>query len=131
MYRISKSKVLESLSSVIPIVVIVLILSFTIVPMPYRYIILLFLIGAILLIFGMGLFTLGADIAMIPMGERVGAQLTKSRNLTLLVLISLLFGMMITIAEPDLQVLATQVPSIPNMTLILCVSFRSWLFFLY
>ena len=121
MYKFLKSKVLESLSSVIPIVVIVLILSFTIVPMPW-YIILLFLIGAILLIFGMGLFTLGADIAMIPMGERVGAQLTKSRNLTLLVLISLLFGMMITIAEPDLQVLATQVPSIPNMTLILCVS---------
>lgn len=121
LYKFLKSKVLESLSSVIPIVVIVLILSFTIVPMPW-YIILLFLIGAILLIFGMGLFTLGADIAMIPMGERVGAQLTKSRNLTLLVLISLLFGMMITIAEPDLQVLATQVPSIPNMTLILCVS---------
>ncbi len=84
MYKFLKSKVLESLSSVIPIVVIVLILSFTIVPMPW-YIILLFLIGAILLIFGMGLFTLGADIAMIPMGERVGAQLTKSRNLTLLV----------------------------------------------
>ncbi len=84
MYKFLKSKVLESLSSVIPIVVIVLILSFTIVPMPW-YIILLFLIGAILLIFGMGLFTLGADIAMIPMRERVGAQLTKSRNLTLLV----------------------------------------------
>ena len=84
LYKFLKSKVLESLSSVIPIVVIVLILSFTIVPMPW-YIILLFLIGAILLIFGMGLFTLGADIAMIPMGERVGAQLTKSRNLTLLV----------------------------------------------
>ena len=120
MYKFLKSKVLESLSSVIPIVIIVLILSFTIVPMPW-YIILLFLIGAVLLTLGMGLFTLGADIAMIPMGERVGAQLTKSRNLILLILISLLFGMMITIAEPDLQVLATQVPSIPNITLILCV----------
>ena len=82
----------------------------------------LFLLGAILLILGMGLFTLGADIAMMPMGERVGAQLTKSRNLVFLIFISLLFGIMITIAEPDLQVLATQVPSIPNMTLILSVA---------
>ncbi|NDO45707.1 DUF1538 domain-containing protein [Clostridium sp. MD294] len=121
MYQFLKSKVLEALSSVIPIVIIVLVLNFTIVPMPW-YSILLFLIGSIFLIFGMGLFTLGADIAMIPMGERVGAQLTKSRNLIFLILISLLFGMMITIAEPDLQVLATQVPSIPNMTLILSVA---------
>lgn len=121
MYKNLKIKVLESLSSVIPIVIIVLILSITIVPIPI-YTIELFLIGAVLLVFGMGLFTLGADIAMMPMGEKVGAQLTKSRNLIFLIFISLLFGIMITIAEPDLQVLATQVPSIPNMTLIIFVA---------
>ncbi len=121
MYKNLKTKILESLSSVLPIVVIVLILNFTIVPIPI-YTMGLFLLGAILLILGMGLFTLGADIAMMPMGERVGAQLTKSRNLVFLIFISLLFGIMITIAEPDLQVLATQVPSIPNMTLILSVA---------
>ena len=121
MYKNLKIKVLESLSSVIPIVIIVLTLSITIVPIPI-YTIELFLIGAVLLVFGMGLFTLGADIAMMPMGEKVGAQLTKSRNLVFLILISLLFGIMITIAEPDLQVLATQVPSIPNMTLIIFVA---------
>ena len=121
MYKNLKAKVKESFLSVIPIVIIVLLLNFTVVPISC-YTIGLFLTGAILLIFGMGLFTLGADIAMMPMGEKVGAQLTKKRNVVFLILISLLFGIMITIAEPDLQVLATQVPSVPNMTLILSVA---------
>ena len=121
MYKNLKAKVKESFFSVIPIVIIVLLLSCTIVPISY-YTIGLFLVGAVLLICGMGLFTLGADIAMMPMGEKVGAQLTKSRNIVFLILISLLFGIMITVAEPDLQVLATQVPSVPNMTLILSVA---------
>lgn len=121
LYKNLKAKVKESFFSVIPIVIIVLLLSCTIVPISY-YTIGLFLVGAVLLICGMGLFTLGADIAMMPMGEKVGAQLTKSRNIVFLILISLLFGIMITVAEPDLQVLATQVPSVPNMTLILSVA---------
>jgi len=78
----------------------------------------LFSIGAIMLIFGMGLFTLGADMSMMPMGERIGAELTKSRKLLLLVTISFLMGFMITVAEPDLQVLAGQVPSIPDAIII-------------
>ncbi|HBD64415.1 MAG TPA: DUF1538 domain-containing protein, partial [Clostridiales bacterium] len=78
----------------------------------------LFSIGAIMLIFGMGLFTLGADMSMMPMGERIGAELTKSRKLLLLVTISFLMGFMITVAEPDLQVLAGQVPSIPDVIII-------------
>ena len=57
------------------------------------------------------------------MGERIGARLSESRNLLLLVAVSFAMGMFITIAEPDLQVLATQVPSVPNMTLILAVAF--------
>jgi len=78
----------------------------------------LFSIGAMMLIFGMGLFTLGADMSMMPMGERIGAELTKSRKLLLLVTISFLMGFMITVAEPDLQVLAGQVPSIPDNIII-------------
>jgi len=78
----------------------------------------LFSIGAIMLILGMGLFTLGADMSMMPMGERIGAELTKSRKLLLLVTISFLMGFMITVAEPDLQVLAGQVPSIPDVVII-------------
>ena len=77
-----------------------------------------FLVGAVLLIVGMGLFTLGADTAMLPIGERVGAQMTKSRKLWVVVCVSLLIGIIVTISEPDLQVLAGQVPGIPNAVLI-------------
>ncbi len=114
-------KTKESLSSVLPITIIVLVLNFTITPMPFA-IRGLFLMGAFLLILGMGLFTLGADLAMMPMGEQIGGQLMKSRKLSLLIGTSLLMGFLITIAEPDLQVLAEQVPSLPNRVIILWVA---------
>lgn len=110
-------KIKESLSSVLPITIIVIILHFSLTPMP-KGLFMLFSIGAMMLIFGMGLFTLGADMSMMPMGERIGAELTKSRKLLLLVTISFLMGFMITVAEPDLQVLAGQVPSIPDNIII-------------
>ena len=110
-------KVREALTSVLPITLIVLILCFTIAPVPSD-VLLAFLVGAVLLIVGMGLFTLGADTAMLPIGERVGAQMTKSRKLWVVILVSFLIGMIVTISEPDLQVLAGQVPGIPNAVLI-------------
>lgn len=111
----------EALTSVLPITVIVLILDFTFVPMPF-YVRSAFLIGSLLLILGMGLFTLGAEAAMMPMGEHMGSQLTKSRKLFLLISVSLVMGIIVTIAEPDLQVLAGQVPSVPNMAIVMSVS---------
>ena len=98
-------KVREALASVVPITLIVLILCFTAAPVPTD-VLLAFLVGAVLLIVGMGLFTLGADTAMLPIGERVGAQMTKSRKLWVVVCVSLLIGIIVTISEPDLQVLA-------------------------
>ena len=115
------NKIKESIISVLPVSAIVLLLNFTIAPMPVGTLG-LFLGGSFLLILGMGLFTLGADMAMMPMGERIGAQLTKSKNLKLFIAVYFIIGMMITIAEPDLQVLAQQVPSVPDMTLILSVA---------
>ena len=110
-------KVREALASVVPITLIVLVLCFTAAPVPTD-VLLAFLVGAVLLIVGMGLFTLGADTAMLPIGERVGAQMTKSRKLWVVVCVSLLIGIIVTISEPDLQVLAGQVPGIPNAVLI-------------
>lgn len=110
-------KIKESISSVLPISIIVIILHFTLAPLP-KGLLMLFGIGAVMLIFGMGLFTLGADMSMMPMGERIGAELTKSRKLLVLIIISFLMGFMITVAEPDLTVLAGQVPSIPNPVII-------------
>ncbi len=117
----------EALTSVLPITIIVFLLDFTIVPMPF-HIRSSFLIGSLLLIVGMGLFTQGAEVAMMPMGEHMGAQLTKSRKLVLLIGVSLVMGTIVTMAEPDLQVLAGQVPAIPKMTLVVSVSIGVGLF---
>ena len=100
------SKIKESLISVLPITVIVVILSLTVAPMSGGAI-LSFLIGCLLVIGGMSLFALGADVAMIPIGELVGSATTKTRNLTVIIVISLLIGAIITVAEPDLSVLAS------------------------
>ena len=111
----------EALQAVLPIIAIVLVLLLCdrahLLQHPAR-----FLLGAVLLLAGMMLFTLGAELAMSPMGERVGTCLTKSRKLPVVIGLSFLLGFIITISEPDLQVLANQVPAVPNMTLILSVA---------
>lgn len=116
-----KEKILESLSSVLPITLIVLLLSVTVAPMPIGTL-LMFLVGAVLLILGMGLFSLGADMAMMPMGEALSSRLTRSRRISLVVPVFFVLGVIVTIAEPDLQVLANQVPAIPNPVLIWTVA---------
>lgn len=116
-----KEKLKESLLAVVPIIVIVLLLSFTIAPLSAS-ILLCFIIGAILLIIGMMFFTLGAEMAMTPIGERVGTCMTRSKNILVIIFLSFFLGFMITISEPDLQVLANQVPSVPNAVLIFAVA---------
>lgn len=116
-----KSKFEESLKAVLPVIVIVLLLSFTIAPITPS-ILLCFLLGALMVMVGMMFFTLGAEVSMTPMGEKVGAKLTQTKNIWIITVLSFILGVIITISEPDLQVLATQVPSVPNMTLILAVA---------
>ena len=94
-----------------------LLLCFTVAPIPNNMLV-SFLMGAVLLIVGMAFFTLGADTAMTPIGTKVGSCITKSRKVWLIVFVSFLLGIIITISEPDLQVLANQVPNIPNAALI-------------
>lgn len=116
-----KEKWKEAVSAVLPIIGIVMLLCFAVAPISPS-ILLCFLMGAALLLVGMMFFTLGAEVAMTPMGERMGTSLTKSRKLWLVLGISFLLGFIITISEPDLQVLAGQVPAVPNMVLILSVA---------
>ena len=116
-----KEKLTETLKAVFPILAIVLLLCFSIAPIPPS-ILMTFLVGAVLLIVGMLLFNVGVELSMTPMGERVGTIMTKSKNLLVIIVISFIMGFVITISEPDLQVLAEQVPSIPNLTLILAVA---------
>jgi len=111
----------ETMKAVLPILAIVLLLCFTIAPIPPS-ILMTFLVGATLLVIGMLFFNVGVELSMTPIGERTGTVMTKSKNLFIVILVSFVMGFVITISEPDLQVLANQVPSIPNMTLILAVA---------
>ena len=114
-------KIKESLTSVLPVTAIVLLLIVTIAPVDSS-ILLSFIIGAVMLILGMGLFTLGAEMSMMPMGEYVGSKMTKSKKIWLIIFVSFFVGAMITMSEPDLQVLAGQVSSIPSLVLVLAVA---------
>lgn len=115
--RTLREKWREAITSVVPIAGLVTLLCFLKVPMPSDALA-GFILGAFLLILGMGMFNLGAEMAMTPIGEAVGSSLTKSRKLWVVLAGGFLVGFLVTLAEPDLTVLATQVPAIPNMVLI-------------
>ncbi len=120
-----KQKLKETISSVAPIMAIVLILGLTIAPMTAEQM-LRFIIGGILVIIGLTLFLSGVDMGILPIGERSGAALTSKRNLPLLLAASFFIGFMITIAEPDVQVLADQVrgidPTVSKWGLIIMIA---------
>ena len=123
----------EAAVSVLPVAVLVVLLNY----LPFMSVNLSsgelvgFLVSALFLIIGIGLFSLGADLAMNEMGEHIGAGLTKSRNFKLLVLVCFLMGVLITIAEPDLSVLADQVhPGINGTVLIVAVGVGVGIFLL-
>lgn len=116
--RIFASKLRESLISVLPVTLIVLLLNLTPLVSFSQQESIVFLGSAAVLIIGMGLFNLGADIAMTPMGEHVGSGLSKSRSAGLLLIVCFVMGVFITVAEPDLSVLASQVKDLINGTVL-------------
>ena len=116
-----KKAIIESLKSVLPIAAIVLLLSISVAPLNTGVLV-QFIFGTLLLIIGMSFFTIGSGISMEPLGETIGVQIGKSKKVVFPMLLCFLLGMLITIAEPDLQVLAEQVPSVPKTVLIICVA---------
>ncbi len=118
-------KLKETCISVIPIIAIVLILNFTIAPVGYTSL-MRFLVGSLLVIAGLTLFLVGADLGISPIGQKAGAALTAKRKLLLLIGVAFAIGFFITIAEPDVQVLASQVvgvnPAISKVPLILMIA---------
>ncbi len=114
-----KEKIFEALVSALPITLIVYVMGMTPLFEFSRTELITFTIGAVLLVLGIGLFNLGADLAMTPMGTHVGSGLSKQRKLGLLLLVCFVLGMLITIAEPDLQVLAKQVSAVMNGTVLI------------
>ena len=116
----------ESTQSVLPICAIVLAFSF-VLPLTT---VALFLTGAVLLVIGLSIFTLGSDMAMIPMGEAIGSELTRSKKIGWIAGGGLLIGVVVTIAEPDLQVLTKQVPAVPDQVLVGAVALGAGFFLL-
>ncbi len=112
-------KLKESSISVLPVALIVLIISFTPLIDLNGTETAAFAVSAVMLIIGIGLFNLGADLAMTPMGEHVGSGLTKSKKLLILISVCFLMGLLITVAEPDLSVLAGQVKAVMNSTVLI------------
>lgn len=119
MRKILLSKLKEALISVLPVAAIVLIISFTPVVDLSLTEILAFAVSAVFLILGIGLFNLGADLAMTPMGSNVGTGLTKSKKVSILLIVCFIMGVLITVAEPDLSVLAGQVAEVLNGTVLI------------
>ena len=111
-------KIKEALISTLPITAIVYIMALTPMFDFSRPELITFTVGAVMLVLGIGLFSLGADLAMTPMGSHVGSGLSRQRKLGLLLTVCFVLGMLITIAEPDLQVLANQVSAVMNGTLL-------------
>ena len=126
-YRVLAEKLKEAAASVLPVTAIVAVLCLALVRVDVG-LMLSFLLGSGLLILGMGLFTLGAELSMSRIGNLIGAKMTKSRKLWFILAVSLLLGVAITMAEPDLQVLATNVPAIDKTVLIVTVSVGVGLF---
>ena len=116
-----KAKIIEALYSALPITLIVYVLAMTPLVELSRAELITFTVGAVMLVLGIGMFSLGADLAMTPMGSHVGSGLSRQKKLSLLLGVCFVLGMLITIAEPDLQVLANQVSAVMNGTVLIYV----------
>lgn len=125
--RLFKEKIRESALSVIPIALIVCIMAFSTAPISTD-VMLAFIVGSVLLIVGLGIFMFGSDNSMVVIGNHLGSFLTRSRKIWLILLTSFLIGVIITMAEPDLQVLAGNVSHINTMVLVVTVSVGVGLF---
>ena len=113
-----RNKLWEATVSILPIALMVLLISFTPLAELSDRELGVFLLSSLLLILGIGLFNLGADLSMTPMGEHTGEGLTKSNRPALLLWASFILGLLITVAEPDLAVLAGQVRAVLDGTLL-------------
>ena len=111
------AKIKEALGSVLPVTAVVFLLIVTIVPVSGE-LFFMFLVGTVMLIVGIGMFTLGADTSMMIIGEQIGSELTRSRKIGLILPICFIIGVLVTVAEPDLTVLAEQTPIVDSQVMI-------------
>jgi len=130
MKKLFLQQLYSSFKSIIPITIIILVISIIFSNASLINLLPSFLIGASLLIVGMTLFNIGIDISMVEIGSKIGNDLTKRKTIPIILLFSFIIGFIVTIAEPDLSVLATQVPSISSDILINSVGLGVGIFLL-
>lgn len=121
MLKLLFAKFKESFFSVVPIIILVLILNYTIAPMP-PWSLALFVMSAFMMILGITFFNLGVDVSLIPIGEYVGSAMIKTKKLPLIIALTFVIGAFISMAEPDLIVLAGQINGVSNSVIIIAVS---------
>lgn len=114
------AKIKEALGSVLPVTAVVFLLIISIVPVSGE-LFFMFLVGTVMLIVGIGMFTLGADTSMMIIGEEIGSGLTRSRKIGLILPVCFIIGVLVTVAEPDLKVLAEKTPIVDSRILIWAV----------
>ena len=115
-----KEDFMSSFQTIAPVALIVLLL-FIFIPVKGEALF-SFLFSSILLVIGCSLFTFGADLSMVMIGNKIGKDLVKSKKIGLILIVSFIIGTVVTIAEPDLLVLAEQITSISPIILILTIS---------
>lgn len=101
----------EVLSAVSPVAAIVIILNFTLTPIP-GMLLFQFIIGAFAIVLGLSILLVGIELGVLPFGNHMGESFLKSNKMWYVILIGFLLGFFVNIAEPDLQVLAAQVSSV-------------------
>lgn len=116
----------EVLMAVLPITIIVAILNYSLTPLG-THLFLRFLAGAVLIVVGLSIFLLGVDIGITPIGNHMGSSIAKTNKLWIVVIAGLILGFAISVAEPDLHILAQQVESITSgniekITIVIVVS---------
>ncbi|MBQ2908806.1 MAG: DUF1538 family protein, partial [Clostridia bacterium] len=112
MNNILKDKIKDSLISVLPITAVILILNFVLPNAQTGFNLVAFILGSVLLILGMILYSLGSEISLSPIGEIVGNRITGTKKISIILIVGFFIGFMVTIAEPDLMVLGNQLSSI-------------------
>lgn len=111
-------KIKEAFSSVLPVAIVILLLCVSLTPLDSGTF-LAFILGCVLAVVGMGLFTLGAENAMTPMGQYISVSVIKTKKLWLILPLFFIVGVFITVSEPDLQVLAGELNGTINSTVLL------------
>jgi len=118
---------LSSALSVLPMIALVFLLSIikvnggvSLVPMKgFDYLALV--LGAVIMIVGLGFFQVGAQTGLAKVGEYMGSSLSKQSKLAIVVIFSFLLGALITCAEPSILIVAGQV-NIPSLLLIAVIA---------